>query len=366
MQALFVMRGCNHSIDEAKTSSDVSTEETKIFSDIKSEYKHFYEDLKNLINNNISSTSRQEYFVKLMDGLTTPSEFFREEKTVAMLILGSQSPNEVIRLYSVYLLGRTHSIKSFQALEKAVTTDDRDDVKNAAGVELGRMGRAGLGNPLPIIEKVLESAHERQRFAITAIAYLDSYAALEFLLNYYNKIQSDENMRKVVVEGVALYRGSPDILLKVVPFLIKVLDDPSQEVREVAYLGILGCMKDDLTDIIPPRLVESCFSQVHSNNFGNTGLPVIYDKEVKKELHENWGKYCDALKKWYETNKDYLVVITNNFAPNVFIIMIDKESKTAGSPTYEYRKTHPWSREDKQPDTTPVPAPDSEGNKDKK
>lgn len=54
---------------------------------------------------------------------------------------------------------------------------------------------------------------------------------------------------------------------------------------------------------------------------------------------EEQDKLIQEIKEWFFVNKDYLFYTTKGF-------LLDEEAKKAGIPTEEYRKTHPWPKEE--------------------
>lgn len=64
----------------------------------------------------------------------------------------------------------------------------------------------------------------------------------------------------------------------------------------------------------------------------------------EKDTPENIESQIKIIEQWWQQNKDSIYWQRYRYGGN---LLIDQESKAVGIPTDEYRKTHPWPKEDK-------------------
>jgi hypothetical protein len=249
----------------------------------------------------------------------------KEEKAVDMLVSFVKNP-ELRDCAITGLLSYTKNIKAFRVLEEIIKTDKDELIIDTACWQLAKLGNQGFGDPLPVLQDLLKSTHNI-KIQISVFRALGCYAGKgrDVLYDYYSMETENEKMKKAILIALCgsyfMVPGDKRIL----PLLIKTLDNPSQEIREIAYSGLVFLSDDEkLVEIIPSGMFRA--------------FPDIPQTDVKEELEKNWDKYCSKMKNYYEINKDY-------FVPEFYFI-VDEKAKAAGIPTDEYRKTHPWPKEE--------------------
>jgi len=69
--------------------------------------------------------------------------------------------------------------------------------------------------------------------------------------------------------------------------------------------------------------------------------------QLKYLFHNDFGTQKELWLSWFHENGSYLYWVESILNDRCFAI--DQEAKTAGIPTDEYRKTHPWPKDNKTP-----------------
>lgn len=153
-------------------------------------------------------------------------------------------------------------------------------------------------------------------------------------------IKDLKSSRRRIRSAAAWALGSIKDSRAVIP-LIETLGDSNDDNVSSHAMWALGEIKDcravePLINVLTntdKRVVDTAFGaliKITEHDFGN-----------KKD-----NKNPELWKKWWKENKDYIY-----WSDKENKSLIDEEAKKTGIPTDEYRKTHPWHKEDKPNDS---------------
>ncbi|MFC1524966.1 HEAT repeat domain-containing protein [Planctomycetota bacterium] len=152
----------------------------------------------------------------------------------------------------------------------------------------------------------------------------DKQEALSWWVNWWDQ---NKNMSQVDWRKQALWINrdkltSPNYLVRI---------DVIKELRQLTGLSFSETIINTPPDEYPPI----------KNRENFTDYPTVEDTAKWEEWFNEFGDIA-KWQKWIDENYDYIC-----WSNEKDYFVIDQEAKTAGIPTDEYRKTHPWPKQDK-------------------
>lgn len=200
-----------------------------------------------------------------------------------------------VRVLAISALRYIRDPKAVEPLIKAL--EDRIDI-----VQLNAILTLGvIGDPRAVEPLIPFLQHENVKFrerAVYALARIGDPKAVIPLIDILEN--TDENARVRALSAAALGRMNA---YRAIESLIKALDDEKEDVCKYVLMSLIK----------------------------------ITGKDFKNDPD---NKSSALWKGWWKQNKDYLY-----WCEKTKHFVVDEEAKKAGIPTEEYRKTHPWPKE---------------------
>lgn len=165
-------------------------------------------------------------------------------------ILSDDTLEDELRWYAVRILGELKNEQAIPALISLIQTDDSEELRSMASSALGQLG----GKAILSLRDLLASLDTRL-LATQALCYIRNKETIEPLLSV--AFDSQIAVRAAAIEALSSFHET-----RVIPVLLRSLDDESAQVRGTAVTGLsyrrdLHNSELDLVALLQPKLYDS-------------------------------------------------------------------------------------------------------------